>query len=224
MSWWLKPLSRKADALLAQERELEAAPAEVRTRALAKARTAHRQVDAFEARTSPRRRPAFVWAAVVLALATVSFAAWRNWAKPEKRAPAVTQPAPSSATQASDRAPLPLPNAEPTSPELPRTPQPDPLEKREAAPAPSSVSGADAYALELEILGRARAAAASGDFAAALRAIATHQRRFPSGRLLEEREALRVKALSGLGRVEEARRAAERFRERFPRSVLAQPQ
>jgi len=38
--------------------------------------------------------------------------------------------------------------------------------------------------------------------------------------LLEEREALRVKALSGLGRVEEARRAAHAFEARFPRSVL----
>jgi outer membrane protein assembly factor BamD (BamD/ComL family) len=90
--------------------------------------------------------------------------------------------------------------------------------------APSSSSAADAYALELRILERARAAVAAGDFSAALRAIANHQRRFPAGRLQEEREALRVKALSGLGRSDEARRAAERFRERFPRSVLSQPQ
>jgi hypothetical protein len=38
--------------------------------------------------------------------------------------------------------------------------------------------------------------------------------------LVEEREALRVKALSGLGRTEEARRAADSFEARFPRSVL----
>jgi hypothetical protein len=49
---------------------------------------------------------------------------------------------------------------------------------------------------------------------------AQHARRFKTGRLVEEREALRVKALAGLGRTEEARRAAAAFRARFPRSVL----
>ena len=36
----------------------------------------------------------------------------------------------------------------------------------------------------------------------------------------EEREALHVKALAGLGRRDEARRAAAAFEDRFPRSVL----
>jgi hypothetical protein len=50
--------------------------------------------------------------------------------------------------------------------------------------------------------------------------IAEHARKFKDGRLSEEREALRVKALAGLGRSGEARRAANSFRARFPRSVL----
>jgi hypothetical protein len=50
--------------------------------------------------------------------------------------------------------------------------------------------------------------------------IAEHARRFKDGRLTEEREALRVKSLAGLGRSDEARRAAAAFRARFPRSVL----
>jgi len=79
----------------------------------------------------------------------------------------------------------------------------------------------DAYALELGLLQRARAGVASGKFSTALEAIAEHQRRFPSGRLREEREALRVKALAGLGRNDEARLAAKRFREHFPGSVLS---
>ena len=66
----------------------------------------------------------------------------------------------------------------------------------------------------------ARAAVARGDFAAALSPIAEHTRRFKNGRLVEEREALRVKALGGLGRTAEARHAAAAFRARFPRSVL----
>jgi hypothetical protein len=73
---------------------------------------------------------------------------------------------------------------------------------------------------ELVLLRQARAAVARQDFAAALGPISEHARQFKSGRLAEEREALRVKALSGLGRTEEARRAADAFEARFPRSVL----
>ncbi len=66
----------------------------------------------------------------------------------------------------------------------------------------------------------ARQAVARQDFAAALAAIAEHQRRFPAGQLAEEREALRVKALLGAGRAAEAQHAGDAFRERFPRSAL----
>lgn len=67
---------------------------------------------------------------------------------------------------------------------------------------------------------QARAAVARGDFAAALSPIAEHTRLFKNGRFGEEREALRVKALVGLGRSEEARHAAAAFQAHFPRSVL----
>ena len=73
---------------------------------------------------------------------------------------------------------------------------------------------------ELRLLSRARAAVARTDFAAALPLIVEHARRFSDGRLAEEREALRVGALAGLGRDEEARHAASTFRARFPQSVL----
>jgi hypothetical protein len=58
------------------------------------------------------------------------------------------------------------------------------------------------------------------DFAAALPPLAEHARRFKDGGLAEEREALRVKALVGLGRDREAERAAAAFAARFPRSPL----
>jgi hypothetical protein len=70
------------------------------------------------------------------------------------------------------------------------------------------------------VLQPARQAVARNDFGAALAAISEHQRRFAAGRLTEEREALRVKTLLGLGRVAEARAVGATFRERFPRSVL----
>jgi predicted ATPase len=72
----------------------------------------------------------------------------------------------------------------------------------------------------LRLLRQARAAVARRDFTAALVRIAEHTRRFKDGHLEEEREALRVRALSGLGRTQEARRAADAFEASFPRSVL----
>jgi len=50
--------------------------------------------------------------------------------------------------------------------------------------------------------------------------IAEHARRFPNGRLAEEREALRVRSLADSGRMADARRAVAAFGARFPRSVL----
>ncbi|HZL16761.1 MAG TPA: hypothetical protein VFG23_03330 [Polyangia bacterium] len=67
---------------------------------------------------------------------------------------------------------------------------------------------------------QARAAVARNEFAVALVPITEHARRFRNGRLAEEREALRVKVLVGLGRTNEARRAASDFQKHFPRSVL----
>jgi TolA-binding protein len=74
--------------------------------------------------------------------------------------------------------------------------------------------------VELDILQAARSAVALGDLAAALDAIAAHERRYPDGQLTEEREALRILALAGLRRMDDARGAAAAFRKRFPDSVL----
>ena len=73
---------------------------------------------------------------------------------------------------------------------------------------------------ELRLLEQARVAVAREDFASALVPLAAHARRFRDGRLTEEREALRVKALLGLGRRDEVRQAAAAFVARFPRSLL----
>jgi outer membrane protein assembly factor BamD (BamD/ComL family) len=81
-------------------------------------------------------------------------------------------------------------------------------------------SQADAARTELRLLQQARAAVAQGDFTGALPLITEHARRFQNGRLAEEREALRVKTLSRLGRTDEARHAAAAFKARFPNSVL----
>ena len=84
-------------------------------------------------------------------------------------------------------------------------------------------SSTDAVRDELHLLSGARAAVAGEDYATALFRLDEHARRFRAGRLTEEREALRIKALAGLGRTDEARHAASAFRARFPHSVLVTP-
>jgi hypothetical protein len=73
---------------------------------------------------------------------------------------------------------------------------------------------------ELRLLERAHAALTREDFAAAMSPLMEHARRFKEGRLVEEREVLRIEALSGLGRQDDVRRAATAFELRFPRSPL----
>ncbi|HVZ86508.1 MAG TPA: hypothetical protein VHG72_06045 [Polyangia bacterium] len=108
----------------------------------------------------------------------------------------------------------------------PLDPAPAPAQEAELAPDPAltlperTSTRSDLVRVELRLLQRARAAVVRGDFEAALQVIAEHTRRFKNGRLAEEREALRVKSLAGLGRTGEARRAAAAFRSHFPRSVL----
>lgn len=75
----------------------------------------------------------------------------------------------------------------------------------------------------LELLQRAHAAYTRHELISALALIGEHARRFPTGSLAEEREALRVRALLGCGRIEEAQHAAAAFAVGFPRSVLLPP-
>ena len=85
-------------------------------------------------------------------------------------------------------------------------------------PAPRT-RGADPLA-EVELLQHAHLAYARHDFRAALALVAEHARRFPSGPLAEECEALRVESLLAAGHTVEAKRAGAAFAARFPRSVL----
>jgi hypothetical protein len=82
-------------------------------------------------------------------------------------------------------------------------------------------SGAGTARTELRLLEQARAAGAREDFVLAIQLLDEHARRFRTGRLAEEREALRVRALVGLRRGDDARRAATDFEARFPLSPLA---
>ena len=206
-------LSPELDALLAHEREIAPVRETTRARSLARARAA---LAAGDARPAHRAvvAPPFRWAAVAAivcvagAAGAVAYGGGAHfWARPAPApVPAVATPggAPSLVPPHDDDAPAALPEATTRAPLRPTV----------GPPAADDARG------ELSLMGQARAAVARGDYAGALTPIAEHARRFKAGRLAEEREALLVKSLAGLGRREEARRAASAFRVRFPRSVL----
>jgi hypothetical protein len=208
-------LSPEVRPLLDQERAIPAQPAIVRARALARARAAVAAGIAVAADPPPVpvRPPLAVsvtLACVVsAAVGLVAYQIHAHFARARvpAQAPAEPMPAPAGALPAAPAAPAtvqPIEEAPPPSMMIPR-PRPSPFA---------------AVRAELRLLRQARAAVAREDFAAALPPIAEHARRFRDGRLAEEREALRVGALAGLGRDQDARRAAIAFRARFPRSVL----
>ena len=205
------PLEPELGRLLDAERAIPVVPADVRARVMARVRA--------EMVAQPVVRPArrvrsvgplrFAAAAGLVLAAAGAFAAF------QARTRDVPVRAPGSAP-----AHLASPASPPAAPEPVTTPA---VEAREAMPrsAPAATHArARDYEAELRLLRDAREAAGVRRFDAALASLAEHARRFPAGRLVEEREALRIQALSRLGRGGEARRAAAAFRVRFPRSVL----
>jgi hypothetical protein len=212
MIGWRGKLSPQVRSLLDREAVIPAQPAVVRARQLARARAA------LVAGTASRRvlesapRPPRWAAAAVLACVTsaaAAAAAYQIGVRMKPVAPPVAVSLQSVRSEPRSRSAA--------------NPVGDPPAGSLRGPAPSlsqSLSRADAIREELRLLRQARAAVGREDFAAALAPLAELSRRFRDGRLAEEREALRVKALAGLGRTDEARRAAAAFEARFPRSVL----
>lgn len=89
------------------------------------------------------------------------------------------------------------------------------------APSPSSrVVTDDRLAEERSLVETARSALARRDSTRALESTREHEQRFPRGRLVEEREALAIQALSASGRGEEARARAQKFRVRYPQGLF----
>jgi hypothetical protein len=214
MSGLHRTLSPEVHAIFEKEREIATQPAAVRTRALARARAA--LLAGNVSRPTPSLRPSRIrWTAaavfVCLASAAAATAAYEIRARLER-----TQDAEPAALTRVKSAAAPVVRAR----EIAGLPPP-PVHAAEAPRVQAArLSRADSARAELRLLRQARAAVAREDFAAALSPVAEHTRRFRDGELAEEREALRVKALAGLGRTEQARRAAAAFRARFPRSVL----
>jgi hypothetical protein len=196
------------EPLLARASTIPRVPDVVRARALARARTTAAAIPAATPpEVSPGRTGRFP-IAIAASLALILGAAGTAGALLGRRPSRPMAPSSGRATP-QPRASVSVSRAAP-----PPRAQPDLWRKKRVAAPPES------YGAEIELLERARAAYAGRDFESALVLLAEHGRRFPRGRLGEEREALRVRSLGVSGRVEEARSAAGAFAARFPRSVL----
>jgi hypothetical protein len=98
---------------------------------------------------------------------------------------------------------------------------PDEIHARDGATHKISQSTRDdSLAAEISALHAARAALTAEDPARALELLAACARRFPAGRLGEERSALRIIALCALGKHPQGRAEASSFLDRYPNSAL----
>ena len=213
-----RSLDREVEAVIERGRQVPQVPDVVRARLMARARAAFATSKASPALVlAPaipaqwRGRRAAVAASVLLVFATAGAAAAfhaRFAATPE------IAPAPPRIPEA--------PAVHAAAPDLLAVRPPEPVSATRAQRARRSVTltPQESYAAELDLLQRAQSEYASRDFADALVLVAEHGRRFPNGRLAEEREALRVRSLARAGRGDEARRALASFAKRFPHSVL----
>lgn len=109
------------------------------------------------------------------------------------------------------QAPAPVHSAAPDA--EPAAPEPAAVVFPSRKPAP-----VDALAEEVAILSRATSALRAGSPADGLRLLNEHQRKFPKGRLAEERRAARIQALCALGRRTEAEAELSRLAQSSPRS------
>jgi hypothetical protein len=205
---WPADLSPDVRSLLERERSIAVLPAAARARALSRARAALATGVATRSLT-PRAPSTVRWAAAAglacMASVASGAAAYMLGVRARPSAPPVVASPPKESPpphgSAGDEPLLGLLAA--------------PM--RETSPAHA---GAGAVRVEMRLLEQARVAFGREDFVRAIELLAEHARRFRKGRLVEEREALRIKSLAGLGRRTDARRAATQFEENFPRSPL----
>jgi hypothetical protein len=91
--------------------------------------------------------------------------------------------------------------------------------RHQATPAPRPALPETGLGEEQLLVALARGALSRGDLAAAAAALERHDRTFPAGVLVEERETLWIVTLARRGDLDAARRRARRFLERHPASI-----
>jgi hypothetical protein len=156
---------------------------------------------------------------------------WPAWLAAGTAGVALVWYAASGARRASEAAPAPvaapvqlvepptvrLPAEPPAAPPA-SAPASDSVQRPEPAPGKVQARHQTPSTRESALLQRAQGALSS-DPARALALTDQHRRSFPSGALSEEREAIAIQALRGLGREPEARARAARFETKYPNSV-----
>jgi hypothetical protein len=169
---------------------------------------------------------------VVLAVALATAAAVKHViASPRERVAAATEPPPvttamattttTTTTATTTTPPQQPPARQPTPPAVatPITTAATVGVKPATIVSESTLLKPATIASESTLLKRAWSALASGDAGLALRLAEQDARRYPSGALGEERDAIQIAALARLGRDDEARRAATTFLTHYPESV-----
>jgi hypothetical protein len=118
--------------------------------------------------------------------------------------------------------PVPVPAVVPAPGDSPPPPKPSAASRSEVKrkPAPRPPPEAPALGRDWTLLEAARASNAVGHYGDALSSVTEHSRQYPASQFEQEREALRIQALVGLGRQDEARALARSFEQRFPESIL----
>ncbi|HET7544846.1 MAG TPA: hypothetical protein VFK05_33495 [Polyangiaceae bacterium] len=136
---------------------------------------------------------------------------------------------PSSATAAgipSTPAPLPAATVAPLTSALPPSLAVESAASGVAPPNPSSKlapqdsRSGDSLAQERALLDRARQKLSVSEPEHALQFLEQHARRYPNGRLSEEREAMLINVLVSLGDVERAQARGAAFAKRYPTSLM----
>ena len=114
--------------------------------------------------------------------------------------------------------PAPVPAPRPAHANKHVEPAPAPIA---AQPAPTAAELDAQLREERAVLEMARTSLGRKDAKGALAQLEEHQHRFPDGRLAEERDAMMVTTLEGLGQHEQARERAKAFLSKYPDSLLA---
>jgi hypothetical protein len=209
-------IEQEVEAVIEQGRQIPPAPDVVRARLLARARAAFAAsvasphvIPALSTTTVWRGRRIAVAASVLLvfvaAAAGAAFHA-RIASAPDTAPTPPLVPAP--------------PAVRASVPSIPPVQPPEPVPSTRTQRPRRTITPQESYAAELQLLQRAQSEYASHELANALVLLAEHGRRFPKGRLAEEREALRVRSLARAGRGDDARRALASFANRFPHSAF----
>lgn len=244
------PISPELEALLSAERTVPPEPAARRDRVLARVdasvialtaagAAAHAATagaaaplgaaDSVAARLGHLVRSKLTIASVALTVgassgAAVGYRAGERAAE-TRRPPIASASSPTRAVQSAQSASA----APTTSAETPPSPANSPLDARSVV-VPRSTATASArteasdrdesFAREVALIQMARTALARGDNAGALGATEEHRRRFPRGRMVEERESIAIQALASAHRNDEAHARATQFKANYPRSIL----